>query len=101
MANITVSVRINDKVKEKSQKMFESLGLDLSTAINIFLHNSLMGGGLPFKVAFDVSDFDDRFSENFKEELRHQARKSFAEMKNSDVKLMETEGEIHEALKKA
>ena len=101
MSNITVSVRINDKVKEESQKMFESLGLDLSTAINIFLHKSLMVGGLPFKVVFNEQDFDDRLSAEFKEILRQQAKKAIFDVSHSNVNLMKTVNELHEAIKNA
>lgn len=46
-------------------------------------------------------EFEARFSEKFKEELRFQVQKAIVELKNSDIKLMETKDEIHEALKNA
>jgi len=52
MANAMTSmtIRMNRNVKEESQKLFKELGLDMTTAINLFLRQSLLQGGLPFEV---------------------------------------------------
>lgn len=44
------TVRINDKIKEDVTPILEDLGLSLSEAINIFLHQIKMYNGLPFDV---------------------------------------------------
>jgi len=36
MANIPTSISIDEELKAKAQELFSDLGLDLSTAINIF-----------------------------------------------------------------
>lgn len=46
----SMSIRMDRAVKEQSQQLFKSLGLDMTTAINIFLRQSLLQGGLPFEV---------------------------------------------------
>ena len=46
----TTTIRIKEDVKQNAKELFESLGLDLSSAINIFLRQSLLKGGLPFEV---------------------------------------------------
>lgn len=45
-----VQVRVDLETKQNAVKLFSSLGLDMSSAINIFLHQCLMKGGLPFEV---------------------------------------------------
>ncbi len=45
-----INVRVEDKVKQQSQELFESLGLNVSTAVNIFLKKSIEAGGIPFAV---------------------------------------------------
>lgn len=49
-ATTSMTIRMNREVKEQSQALFKSLGLDMTTAINMFLRQSLMHKGLPFAV---------------------------------------------------
>jgi DNA-damage-inducible protein J len=48
MSNI--NIRVDADVKQKAQEMFGALGLDMSTAINIFLRQSIQSRGIPFPV---------------------------------------------------
>ena len=51
MANTTnFSVRIDNNIKKQCEAMYGKLGIDLTTAINVFLHQSLRVGGFPFDV---------------------------------------------------
>lgn len=51
MANTTTfSVRMDSDIKEDCEELFDQLGMTLTTAINIFLRQSLHTGGLPFEV---------------------------------------------------
>ncbi len=47
---IPTQVRIDSNVKKQSSELFNSLGLDMSSAINIFLRQCILRNGLPFKV---------------------------------------------------
>ena len=44
MANSLIQLRIDDKLKTEATDIFEKLGLDLSTAIRIFLTRSVQKG---------------------------------------------------------
>lgn len=46
----TINMRVNPEVKSDAESIFASLGMTLTEAINIFLHKSVMEGGLPFDV---------------------------------------------------
>lgn len=46
----TINMRVNPQVKSDAEYIFSSLGMTLTEAINIFLHKSVMEGGLPFDV---------------------------------------------------
>lgn len=46
----TINMRIDPQVKEKTEILFRELGLSTTEAISIFLHQSLIQGGLPFEV---------------------------------------------------
>ena len=45
-----INVRIDPDLNAPVEKLYGSLGLSVTDAINIFLHVSLMEGGLPFEV---------------------------------------------------
>ena len=44
------TVRLDTKVKADAEKLFNDLGMTLSGAFNIFLHQALLVQGLPFAV---------------------------------------------------
>ena len=51
MANTTnFSVRMDSDIKRQCDSLYSELGMNLTTAINIFLRQSLRVGGLPFDV---------------------------------------------------
>ena len=45
-----LQVRIDDETKNKASALFEEMGIDLSTAVRIFLKKCLAVGGLPFEM---------------------------------------------------
>jgi len=45
-----IQIRIDDTLKNQATILFDELGIDLSTAIRLFLKKSLQVGGLPFDV---------------------------------------------------
>lgn len=45
-----ISVRTNPILKRKAQEMLKKLGLDLSTAVNVYLQQIVITGGIPFRV---------------------------------------------------
>ena len=50
MAKVTTSISIDADVKSQAQALYADLGLDLSTAINIFLRQSIRENRIPFEV---------------------------------------------------
>ena len=51
MANTTnFSVRMDSDLKKKCEALYAELGMNLTTAINVFLRQSLRVGGFPFEV---------------------------------------------------
>ena len=47
---ILVQFRVEEQLKVEAARLFETLGLDLPTAIRMFLARSLFERGLPFEV---------------------------------------------------
>ena len=50
MANVTTSIRMDADTKKAATELLNDLGLDLSSAVNIFLRQCLLHNGLPFEV---------------------------------------------------
>ena len=54
VANDTaITIRINSGVKERAQALFSDLGLDMSTAVNIFLRQAVREERIPFTISRD------------------------------------------------
>lgn len=50
MSKVMTSIAIDEDTKEKSEELFAELGLDFSTAINLFLRQSIRENGIPFAI---------------------------------------------------
>ena len=53
MSKTSMSIRLDSEVKEQAQQVFNHLGMDMTTAINIFLRQAIQYQGLPFDVKID------------------------------------------------
>jgi DNA-damage-inducible protein J len=60
---INVTIRLDRDIKENAEKLFEGFGMNLSTAFNVFVRQSLRQGKIPFEV------FDPFYSEKNQAEL--------------------------------
>ena len=49
----TLHVRVDDDVKKRVQQILKALGLDMSTAVNIYLYQIMLQRGIPFDVSQD------------------------------------------------
>ncbi len=50
MAKVNTNISLDPKLKKEAVKLFHSMGLDLSTAITLFLHQSVRERKLPFEL---------------------------------------------------
>jgi len=50
MATANINVRTDAELKAQAQEIFESIGLDLSTAVNLFLRHTVRANNLPFVI---------------------------------------------------
>ena len=53
MATTNVSIRLDTELKAQADELFAELGMNLSTAFNIFVRQSLREGGIPFEIRTD------------------------------------------------
>ena len=53
-----VQFRVDDKLKEQASIIFENLGIDLSTALRMFLKRTVLNNGIPFPMKLEGKDYD-------------------------------------------
>ncbi len=55
MSNTTnINIRVDENLKHKAEAIFADLGINMSTAMNMFLRYSVRYGGIPFELRVDV-----------------------------------------------
>lgn len=59
----TINVNVNTETKEKATRIFKDLGLNMSTAINMFLTQVVKKDGIPFEIT------NQKLSKDMKEAL--------------------------------
>lgn len=50
MATTPTQIRIDSEIKKKALLLFQNLGIDMSSAVNMFLYQCILRNGLPFSV---------------------------------------------------
>lgn len=46
----SITIRINADTKARAQELFSSLGMDMDTAVNLFINQAIEFQGIPFAV---------------------------------------------------
>jgi DNA-damage-inducible protein J len=59
-----VNIRIDDELKSRADRIFEELGLNMTTAFTIFIRQTIRQGGIPFEITTRTDPFYNR--ENMK-----------------------------------
>ncbi len=54
MAKVSTNISIDAETKAQAQELFADFGMDLSTAINIFLRQAIRENAIPFTITRDV-----------------------------------------------
>ncbi len=57
MATSVMQVRVDDDLRAKATAVYEELGIDLPTAIRMFLKRSVMVNGVPFSMMLPKSEY--------------------------------------------
>ncbi len=48
-----INIRLDDKLKTRADKLLGELGLNMTTAFNIFIRQEIRHGGIPFEITAD------------------------------------------------
>lgn len=76
MATVPTQIRIDEDVKSDAVELLNELGLDMSTAVNIFLRQLIIHNGLPFSVSIP----------NYKQEVLDAVNEAKQLSRNPDTK---------------
>ena len=84
MANTSMNIRMDADVKRQAQKIFSDMGMDTTTAINIFLRQVIRTHSIPFDIKTDIPNDDTLAAIEEVRELKNnpnaKAYNSFAEL---------------------
>lgn len=54
MESTNLNIRIDKDIKMQAEKLFEALGINMTSAVNIFLRQAIRENGIPFEVKINT-----------------------------------------------
>jgi DNA-damage-inducible protein J len=54
MATTNLNIRTDKELKDKAEDIFSELGLNMTTAVNMFLRTAVRENGIPFELKLDT-----------------------------------------------
>ena len=88
MPNVTYNIRIDSQIRKEADSLYKSMGLTLSSAINLFLTQSVIQGKLPLKEVIAESSYTNA--------LLHDATETDFAIANQTAKVYTTPDELFE-----
>lgn len=76
----TLSIRIEEKTKREANKTFEALGLDMSSAVKMFLNQVIIEQGIPFRPSRTPRQIREEWDKQVEEALKTKGYKDVDEM---------------------
>ena len=90
MSSTLVQIRLDDELKTEATALYGALGLDLPTAIRMFLRRSVMENGIPFSMTLPTGGYRATDAVRAMHSLSEQARTNGT----ADMSLEEINAEI-------
>jgi DNA-damage-inducible protein J len=81
----TLNVRIEEKTKAQATKTLAKLGLDMSSAVKLFLTQVIKEDGLPFTPTNNPKAIRARWDKQVADALKHGKRYSSAKEMHDDI----------------
>lgn len=87
MATTNINVRVDSTLKQEAEALFGDLGLNMSSAINMFLRSAINHNGIPFEIKRPTPNTETRAALDEYEEMQrnpdqYKRYSSFDEMIN-------------------
>ena len=93
IANETIQVRVDRPTKQKASKIIRDLGLDMSTAVKMYLRQIVARKAIPFPVVTENG-----YTPEFEAELVKEAAETWAKYKRGEIKAYTSIEEAHKDL---
>lgn len=58
MSTSNINIRVDSEIKQQAEAIFSELGINMSTAMNMFLRHSIRYGGIPFDLRLNIPNDD-------------------------------------------
>ena len=56
MATTNLNIRTEKTIKDQAEEIFNELGINMTTAVNMFLRTAIREHGIPFELKLDVAN---------------------------------------------
>lgn len=89
----TLNIRIDEKIKENARKIFARMGLDMSSAVKLFLYQSVEEQKIPFELK-TVNGYTQEYEDEILKEIRETAN----DLKNKKIKPYKTARKLHSVI---
>lgn len=70
MATTNINVRVDTVLKQEAEALFNDLGLNMSSAINMFLRSAIIHNGIPFEIKRQTPNEETRAALGEYEEMK-------------------------------
>lgn len=95
---VQTQIRIEPELKKQANEIFAKLGLDMSTAVNLFLYQVVLRKGLPFHIDLSSNPiFEDELTQK---ELEHEIMKGVEDVKAGRVYSLEEVSRLLDIVRK-
>lgn len=81
----TLNLRVNPDVKKSAENILEQLGIPMATAIDIYLKQISLVGGIPFSVVLPKASKDINADTMTTAELKAKLKKGYSDMENGNI----------------
>lgn len=81
----TLNLRVNPSLKKRAEEVLARLGIPMSTAIDIYLNQISMTGGIPFSVTLPKAPEIINADLMSDEELRNELKAGLEDIENGNV----------------
>ncbi|MDA1209150.1 MAG: type II toxin-antitoxin system RelB/DinJ family antitoxin [bacterium] len=84
----SLHIRIDEPTKRKVQKILKELGLDMSTAVNMYFHKIALTKSIPFPIEMDAevsAKLDDIWEREIQEAIKEGASFDSSEELHKDI----------------
>lgn len=58
MANTSMNIRMDSEIKKQAEEIFAEFGINMTTAVNIFLRQTIRENGIPFELKLNVPNVE-------------------------------------------